>query len=176
MKLFKSKPNWIEQFSDNPTRYGYLTDLSADQIAYAAQSSEAGFIVSMDDEVKFNILSENYNYSDEKMYVSFINNEANKGKLSRIISRPLPKGETDLKNLNVEFEVRHIYFDILIRAVNNIQPQIIERILPSRESFLPLFDVPISYVRQLLPQTHDFDIDREDQLRALHTILSCNPR
>ncbi len=176
MKLFKSKPNWIEQFSDNPTRYGYLTDLSADQIAYAAQSSEAGFIVSADNEVKFDVLRENYEHSDEKMYISFINNAANNGILSRIISRPLPKGETDLTDLNIEFEVKHSYFNTLIRAVNKIQPQIIERILPSRESFLPLFDVPISYVRQLLPQTHDFDIDLEDQLRALHTILSCNRR
>ena len=182
LKLFMSKPGWIRPAfrSDSPIRYGFLQDLNADQIAYAAQASEAGFIVSTDrsgDEVKLNILKENYEHSDDKMYVSFINDASTKEILSRIISRPVLLKEDDLKNLNIEFEVKHSYFNTLIRAVNKVQPEIIERILPSREAFLPLSNVDEAYIRWLLPpHMPGFNIDNQDQLKALHTILSCDPR
>ena len=159
-------------------RYGYFSNLSADQIAYATQSSEGAFIVSNrgeeKDEIKVEILRENYNYCDEKMYVAI--KDKDEGMLSKISSRPLPRRPTDLKNLSIEFEVKHSYFDGLIRAINRIKPEIIARIMPASQDFLP-FSISSHHVHQLLSQIpREFDINLHDQLQALSTILSSDSR
>ena len=155
-------------------RYGYFSNLSADQIAYATQSSEGAFIVSegREDEVAVEILQENFQHCDEKMYVAI-----KERKLSEIISGPLEKGPKILKNLTIEFEVKHFYFDGLVRAINVIRPEIIARIMPSSRDFLPLSTTSSYCVHQLLSQIpRDFEINLHDQLQALNTILSSDSR
>ena len=159
-------------------RYGYFSNLSADQIAYATQSSEGAFIVSegREDEVAVEILRENFEHCDEKMYVAI--KDKDEGMLSKIVSKPLPRSPTNLENLSIEFEVKHSYFDSLIKAINNIEPEIIARIMPLPQDFLPLSTCTSSHhVHQLLSQIpSNFDINLDDQLRALSTILSSDSR
>ena len=155
-------------------RYGYFSNLSADQIAYATQSSEGAFIVSKGgkDEVAVEILRENFEHCDEKMYVAI--KDEDEGILSKIISKPLPRNPTNLKNLSIEFEVRHIYFDGLIRAINRIKPEIIARTMPSSQDFLPFSFISSHHMYQSLSQIpYDFNYD---QLRALDKILSSDSR
>ena len=144
-------------------RYGYFSNLSADQIAYATQSSEGAFIVSKErkDEVAVEILLENFHHCDEKMYVAIKDEDILT--LSKIISKPIPRSPKELKNLSIEFEVRHVYFDSLIKAINRIEDNIIARIMPSFQDFLPF------------PSHHSSDFDH-DQLQALSTILSSDSR
>ena len=158
-------------------RYGYFSNLSADQIAYATQSSEGAFIVSKGgkDEVAVEILRENFEHCDEKMYVAI--KDEDEGMLSKTISKPLPRSPTNLKNLSIEFEVRHVYFDGLIKAINRIKPEIIARIIPSSQDFLPFSFTSSHHVHQLLSQIpRDFDINLDDQLQALDKILSSDSR
>ena len=157
-------------------RYGYLKDVGADQIAYATQASEAAFIVpaggSAECELKLEILSVNYEHSDENMYVAF--KKADAPILSQIIKSELPKQKVTLHKLYVQFEVKHYYFNSLVKAVNNITPGIIARILPSTASFFPILKHPAGLLHSLLASC-EVQID-DNQFSALSTILSANPR
>ena len=154
-------------------RYGFLENVTADQIAYATQASEAVFIVSQDrcTELKMEILKENYNHSDEKLYVAFREDESYK--LSQIISvLSLTQEETVIFGLLAEFEVKHHYFDSLVKSVNSMHQGIIRRLLPTAEDFLEptCTCVPDND----LLSNFDITIDGDSQFNALRTILSCN--
>ena len=172
-------PEWIRSPQNRPhnMRYGYLKDAGADQIAYATQASEAAFIVPEDEsigcEVKLEVLAENFEHSDENMYVAL--NETNIRELLTIISQAkLPNESVLLSGLYIEFEVKHYYFNTLVKAVNRISPTIIKRILPRLEDFLPLIDnYPDEYFYSLLRQVPGGITIDQDQFRALHTILTC---
>ena len=152
-------------------RYGALLNVSTDQIVYATQASESAFIVSRDGagqlEVKMEVLRENNQHSDEKMYVAFRESEA----LDQIIMKKLPKEGGIFHNLNIEFEVRHMYFDSLIRAVNRISPLIIERLLPTSTDFCRLTNNPDRDFMSLLPKAIIID---QNQFQALRKVLSCS--
>ena len=172
---------WIRstRSTHDPMRYGFLQNLSADQIAYVTQASEAACIVDRNGdkskEVRLEILRENFQHSDEKMYVAFCDNKHNRRNLSHIISKELPEEQTDLKNLIIQFKVKHFYFDNLIRAVIKIQPEVIARILPSPDEFLKYPTSPRLNLSDLLPKAEYFKVD-DDQRSALCTILSSDPR
>lgn len=177
--LFKTgtKPYWIDaaQFTHR-MRYGYLRDVGADQIAYATQASEAAFIVSgggsVGYEVKLMILKENFNHSDENMYIAF--HESDSHNLSIIRGRHLTNQEVTLYGLYVQFEVKHSYFNSLVKAVNRINPSIIARILPTTESFFSPGEYDDEVLHSLLAG-YGFEID-QDQFKALRVILSCERR
>ena len=174
--LFKEgeKPNWMwPSHFKYPMRYGFLRDVGADQIAYATQASEAVFAVSTDCEVKFDILRENYGHSDENMYVAFKTKDTSK--LSYIKKCLLTKQEVTLRDLNIQFEVKHYYFNALVRAVNRIDPAIIARILPTAKSFFPFTNYPDHQLLCSMLSGCNIVID-QDQFTALHAIMSCDCR
>ena len=142
-------------------------------IAYVTQASEAAFIVPRDEsleEVRLEILRKNFNRSDTNLYVAF--SEADSHNLSAIISKPISGSEVSIPDVCVEFEVKHFYFNSLIKAVNKISNVIIGRILPTALSFNPLR--PTRYDIMSLLQ-HSVTIDRENQWKALHAILAFDP-
>ena len=175
LALFQSgnPPRWIQKDFDCHMRYGYLDNVSTDQIAYATQASEGAFIVPYDErlaEVRLEILKENYEHSDARMYVAF--KESDSSKLSSILSAPLPPQEKIFYDIFVEFEVKHSFFNSLIRAINKISSTVIKRLLPTRESFLQLHNISNDLIASLMPPTVIYRIDQQDQWKALYTILS----
>jgi hypothetical protein len=190
MTLFSQgyRPKWIQPPKPGPRRgnfqiakrYGFLS-LDTDRIAYVTQASESAFVVSQNEdlpcEVKLEILKENYEHSDDRLYVAF--EEHNSSMLGKIISRSLPKEEVILPHLTIEFEVRHFYFDSLVKAVNRITPMIIKRLLPISADFFRLLEFPDEYFDSLLASIpRDLTIDRrdKDQFYALRKVLSCDPK
>ena len=157
-------------------RYGFLDNITTDQVAYATQASEAVFIVSTNksSRLRMEILSENYNHCDEKLYVAF--HEEESGTLSRIISRPLSEGEEIIHCLLVEFEVKQYYFRALVRAVTSLPQVIINRLLPAPNDFVrPDSTKNELYVKFLLSNVPcGVKVDGDSQFKALHTIVSCN--
>ena len=159
-------------------RYGFI-NLDTDKIAYATQASEGAFVVPYDIksmlEVKLMILRENYEHSDEKLYVAF--DEKKSSILSQIISRrnKLPIEEKQFRNVLVEFEVKHNYFDSLVKAINQIPSKIINRILPTPGDFFELLEpYHDEYLHSLLPC--GIEIDNDGQFCALRQVLSCDPK
>ena len=153
--------------------------MNTDKIAYVTQASECAFVVSQIEdipyEVKLEIMKENYEHSDEKLYVAF--EEKDSGKLSQIISSNLPKGEETLHGLTIQFEVKHSYFNSLVKAVNGISYAIINRLLPVSTDFCRLIEYPDEYFTSLLANIpRDLTIDRKDkdQFYALRKVLACD--
>lgn len=180
MILFKrgDSPSWIRsQYRYKvPMRYGFLKNVSTDQIAYAAQASEAVVIVSQDrsTELRMDILRENYEHSDEKLYVTFYENESHK--LLRIIDPwPLTSEEVFIHGITVEFEVKHQYFNSLVKSVNSVHDGMIRRLLPTPQDFFELMSIPEFDIKYLLSKVPcGIKIDGKSQFKALRTILSCN--
>jgi hypothetical protein len=168
-------PQWLSPIGGNI--YGYLLDVSTDQIAYATQASEGAYIVSQDRkfEMKLEILRANYQHSDEKMYVSFKRTDLSV--LSRIVSKEVSSQQSlYLHDLFIEFEVKHSYFNALIRAVNRLSTGNVKRILPILADFCALETVSEKFVISMLlemPPNLTIYREDEDQLKALYKILSC---
>ena len=163
------KPSWIykrNREAQHWFRYGHLEGIDADKIAYATQSSEAAFIVGKNgDQVMMDIMKENFNHSDEHLYVGFVRKESTN--LAKMFPE-LSKSKITYHGVRVEFEVKHAYFNNLIRSVKGISNDIINRLLPRCESFLPRSSANFQYTRQMRPIISQ--LDPNDQLNALKTI------
>lgn len=168
-------PKWLRPTKGS--RYGFLLNVSTDQIAYASQASEGAFIVSQDREleVRLEILKENYQHSDEKMYISF--KETQLSALRAMASQEIsPQNRLCFNNLTVEFEVKHSYFNALVKAVNRLPVGNIDRILPTPADFHAFRSVSKEYIFSMLtklPENITFHERDEDQVDALCKILSC---
>ena len=145
------------------TRFGCIKGLSQDQIAYSTQASEAVFAVSDSHEVKLKILAENFHHCDDDLYIAF--DERDEQLLSLICSQSIRSSDMNIGNVRIEFEVKHSYFNSLIRAVNSLRPEIIERLLPTEQNFRPF------------SQSYSFRLSQSlglNQLECLAKILTCD--
>ena len=168
------KPKWLrrstlnEQSPPGYVRYGFIEGINPDKIAHATQASEAVYIIANKVEVKVGIMRENYDHTDENLYVG-ITREGD-SQLSKAFSDHSNSNKT-YNQVKVEFEVKHMFFDGLIKSVNFIDPLIIQRILPQCQDFLHKSSNFFRY-------RHDMhaiisQLDPDDQLAALKAIVQC---
>ena len=169
------KPEWLKRrrpsMSQRYVRYGHIEGIDADKIAYATQASEAAYIVQNPDEQAIvDIMRENYNHADENLYVGFTNESDEQ---IRKLFPDLSKCKKSY-HVKVEFEVKHSFFNGLIKSVNSIDPLIVQRILPQSHDFLP----KSSDFFQYKPHMHVIisQLDLNDQLSALKAIAQCPPQ
>ena len=167
------KPRWIYRrnaIPDGVVRYGYLKGIPPDIVAYATQASEAAFLRVIGTEIKMLILKENFNQSDDLLYIGFDREQI--AELRKCVPN-LPNNKVTYKRMKVEFEVRHHFFDSLIRSVSGIHDDNIKRLLPNRKDFPQrLKDVNIECTRNM--QQHIISqLDHGDQRSALKTIATC---
>ena len=170
VKIFLSDdmPSWVRSTQDKDLYFGYIDQLNQDQIAYATQASEAVIGQFDSNELKMEILRENLYLCDEKFYVAV--EKYSVQRLKVFGSYVAQDGTIDFQNVTIEFEVKHFYFGMLEKAVRNIQPLIIQRILPNIHDFKP-FD----QLNETLLRNHLYNLDR-DQHTALRVILSSSSR
>ena len=163
------KPSWLRYPKPFYKRFGYLLGLDGDQIAYATQASEGAVIVLESVEIKADILTENFHHADEKLYLAFNLENVKKLEIYYSVMRVYCERE-----VNVEFEVKHFYFNNLHKSLENLSPEIISRTMPERKDFEEIdpesFIIPISLRAAL-----NLDSCSADQLNALKTVLSCPP-
>ena len=146
------------------TRFGCIKGLSQDQIAYSTQASEAVFAVSDSHEVKLKILAENFHHCDDDLYIAF--DERDEQLLSLICSQSIRSSDMNIGNVRIEFEVKHSYFNCLIRAIGSLRPEIIERLLPTKQNFRP-------FSQSLITFSVSQSLDK-NQLECLIKILTCD--
>lgn len=135
------EPGWIKPYNIHSSYetsrnyYGTISGISPDKIAYATQASEAAFIVDKvtTEDVKCEILPVNFNHTDDNLYVAF--SEGNFMKLKHMLKMKT-KDVYKMHTIDVEFEVKHMFFNSLISAVNLIPQHILPRILPTAKEFL----------------------------------------
>ena len=168
------KPKWIWKStsdryqSQGYIRYGIIEGIDPDKIAYATQASEAVYIMANQVEVKADIMKENYDHTDENMYIGFTQDGV--AQLNKAFPG-LPNGNKTYDQVKFEFEVKHMFFDGLIKSVNYIDPIIIQRILPLPRDFLPKSSTFFRYKHNMHAIISQLDPD--DQLAALKTITLC---
>jgi hypothetical protein len=166
------KPNWLWRSTNDQSqglaRYGFIEGIDPDKIAYATQASEAVYIMTNEVEVKASIMRENYDHTDEKLYIGFTREGV--AQLSEAFS-DFTRSNKTYNRVKVEFEVKHMFFDGLIKSVNYVDPLIIQRILPQPQDFL-------SKSSNFFRYRHDMhaiisQLDSGDQLTALKAIAQC---
>lgn len=93
----------------NPSyrRFGYLVGLKGDQIAYATQASEGAVIVHEGTEIKVNVLMENFNQVEERMYIALDKDNLEKLENLKTLSVSNAPFKSHLK-LKVEFELKSV--------------------------------------------------------------------
>ena len=77
------------------------------------------------------ILPANYRHTDDKLYVVF--SSTNFVKLKQMLH--VDFGVKQI--VEVEFEVAHLFFNTLIKAISSLKNDIISRIVPNKENFIP---------------------------------------
>ncbi len=156
---------------DQYRRYGYLENISGDQVAYATQASQGSIYVLNLGQVnicKADILRDNYSHAEEKLYIGFEAQEEQK------LQHGFPAaGSRNLTRISVvvKFMLKHSYFQNLKSCVTKAAP-IIQKIVPTKiHSFIPEpVDIGIDPLKP-------FDsLCSPDQLAALESILTCSPR
>ena len=156
-------PSWM-RFEAKPwhRRFGYLSGLSGDQIAYATQASEAAVIVHHGKRIKADILRDNIHSTEERLFIAF--DAGDQQDLAEHLS------VTKAKDVDVRFELKHSYFRNLHKSIKQLPVEAIEKIMPQRSDFqdVPLIEIPTAY-KDILK----LDTCSPDQVKALEAIISC---
>lgn len=110
-------------------------------------------------------MKENFNHSDEHLYIGLCHKEI--VKLKKLFP-DLPNSNVSYSQVKVEFEVKHGYFNNLIRSVSNVDIDTIKRLLPKPEDFLPRLPNHFEYTDEMRPIIGQ--LEPCNQLNALKTI------
>lgn len=163
-------PRMKKEANRSHKRFGYLLGLNGDQIAYATQASE-GACIPYDgsrEEVKLDIFMENYYHVEERMYVAV--DKRNLKKLEKLaflsMSGASFNSQVTLK-VEIEFELKHSYFDKLHIALERLSLEVVARILPQEHEFQMNSQVQF---QDLHSYRH---FCSEDQHCALQAVASC---
>ena len=156
------KPPWLTR-SEEPVgkqqRFGFISGMSGDQIAYATQASEAAYI---ELNIKARILIENFSHGEERLYITFDEQNSKRLQESLQLGREQWTGK-----VHVRFELKHSYFQNLHRALDSLSCDIIDKLVPECMDF----DAEFHFKRIPFPRKYDklFSLDKE-QFRALQSI------
>ena len=166
---YGAKPPNIRRAPDGARyrRYGFLNGITGDQVAYATQASQGMInILSLGNVniCKADILRDNYNHIDEKLYIAFEVQEDQR--LQGGFNEARLRGKVQFP-VNVRFVLKHTYFRNLKYCVGHISSEVIEKIVPLPSTFrVP----PNTNLPDLTPSAN---LCSPDQLEALQAILTC---
>lgn len=150
---------------ENLRNVGYLNGISGHQLTYATQSSEGLVFVDHENErdiCRANILSCNFSTTSKKFYISFSNDDVKE------LKKLLDSGKSGV--FDIEFEVKHGFFNSLHKAIVNLPEHIIPKLLPRKEAFQQII---LSGLKGQCK--HEcLQLNEECQLTALDTIVSAS--
>lgn len=115
---------------ENLRNVGYLNGISGHQLTYATQSSEGLVFVDHENErdiCRANILSYNFSTTSKKFYISFSDDDIKE------LKKLLDSNKSGV--FDIEFEVKHGFFNSLHKAIVNLPEHIIHKLLPRKEAF-----------------------------------------
>ena len=169
MEIFVgSIPDDINSRSISPDRkYGYLDVQDGDIIAYTTQASEAVYLIVQDGKetrkVEAEILQDNFKHTGNKMYISVHKDN----KLSNAY-----------KKIEVEFEVKHLFFDNMHEVLNNLGNEVVRRIFPQKEDFTCKVRADDRSILRHIPKEYEnifhlYNNMEPNQREAYQVALSC---
>jgi len=146
-------------------QYGSLEVGDGDVVAYATQASEAVYLITPDkQEVKAEILRDNYNHTGNNLYIC------------------IDKGSNmcnSFEDIEAQFEVKHFFFDSLHEALDNIPADVVKRLVPTNEDFTGEVRAEGLSTLGSIPKDHvnilNLNNIEHDHQQALQVALSCQP-
>ena len=164
-------PRGLQQRMVEHARYASIYGMTGDQMMYAAQASEGVFISDPSNERRVataEILSGGIFHSlSDKLFIGFTQSEAFK-----LESYFLMQDGWERHSVYAQFEVKHSYFQMLRRSLNNLSDDAIERIMPAGGDFANGLDL----TRVPFPKEYEsLNLDKK-QFRALQLILFSRSR
>ena len=106
--------------------YACIHDMTPNQILYALQASSEVYITCPEVSIKAYILSCNYSYSNDYLYIGLYDYNA------QTLQEAMYRGSFEF---DVKFEVKHSYFDSLHYSVDKISDEALKRIVPCTGDF-----------------------------------------
>ena len=166
-------PRGVQQRMTNHTRYGYIHDMTGDQMMYAAQASECVYIYDPSDRrriAKADILiGECITKLDDKLLLGFRTREASNLEWHFAIN---DDDGSVWVTIDAQFEVKHSYFEMLRRFIDKLSDDAIQRIMPQGGDFVEGLDL----TRVPFPKEYkSLNLDKK-QFRALQKILFSRSR
>ena len=146
--------------------YCSIEEMSGDKIAYATQSSESAVIIPCPgDEIIAEILLENNKHLDNCLYLGL--DEINTSKFMNIF-------RTNCSIVSeVQFEVKHSYFNNLHDAVENLPSAVITRLLLTPADIKPMNKIPA--ISQSGYKVLHLDTDQSNAVRLIASCPNSNP-
>lgn len=144
-------------------RFGHFRNMNGHQLDYATQSASCVMIQLDNKQVSCDILRENNYRTANCLYIAF------RADQFEILQEhfEITKGSFVSSPLEVHFKLKYVYFSWLKQAINKLPDYVIARILPKRESFMPVQQPHSTSFEQYL------EFISSDQMEALKTIVSC---
>lgn len=186
--IYDESPEFLQDKSAySSTVYGYLTSpmLKSHVIDYATQASEAVYFVKFEntdmdgktfkgnkkDVCKVRIHSHNFTTTEEKLFVQFSSFEQQA--ILQNFDKPLNE---ECYMIDVEFEVKHYYFDTLHSATVKLSDSMVEKLLPSpHKQDFPLYSIEQINWTSFSKRSTFLHLDPESQISSLQRIVSCHP-
>ena len=164
MNQARQKPGELKfEAKPNHERFGYFKNMDGDQVGYATQSASCAVIQLSSKQVSCDILRENNYHTADRLYVAF---HANQFEILRAHFE-IMKSQFESPPLEVHFKLKYTYFLWLKQAIDKLPDNVIARILPKQESFMPAQQPHSASFEQYL------EFCSPDQMEALKVIASC---
>ena len=150
-------------------RFGYITCADGDKLSYAKQASEGSFIIL--DELTFINAKHVHAIVPKDVNSNAIVFGLTSKEISKLTRWTALAKTMWSRSLTVHFELKHSYFQRLHKALDNIIPETIMKIMPCQENF-------VTHEKQRIwnlgkPQHKCLELDSYQQ-HALRTILNCS--
>ena len=164
-------------------RYGFivLSEEDGDAMSYAQQASEhSNLVVSLSNTKEIEIETEFYNsrflrVDDRKDYpVEGFPIGLTEDQVDKILRFFNKKNRGFMGRVIVKFKLKYSYFNRLHKAIDNIAPEVLKRIMPKHSSdFTDYCSSHIENDASDPKKKHDINLGKS-QLQALQVIQSCN--
>ena len=165
-------PRSLQRRMVEHVRFASIYGMTGDQMMYAAQASECVFICDPSNERRVAradiILGGSTNILGNKLSLGFRATEASK--LERYFG--IIQDDSIQLEVDANFEVKHSYFQMLRRSLENLSDDAIERIMPKGGDFVD----GLNLTRVPFPKEYEsLNLDKK-QFRALQLILFSRSR
>jgi len=165
----RSKPQGIlDERDENYVRFGHIDSDKSDILSYAKQASEGSFLIFESDKIHakhvHSMLPQNASFS--AITIGFEREEFQRLKTRKNL------GTECRFSCEIEFELKHSYFQRLHNHLKRIPKHIVSKLNPSKHELCPPTERDY-YYRSPEPQYENLSLD-DFQKKALHVILNAS--
>ena len=159
-----------DRFQGHVVKLGCIRGMDGDQIQYASQASEALFFVNPDtkeDICTANLSDVNYYHVIDEDFQIEMSLEATRN----FHEANLKKIRGTWYRVDIEFEVKHSYFNSLHRAVISVPESVIIKLLPDNKLASTKRPPVVPVLKPVCEEEKNLSVDQFGQFQALEAIM-----